>query len=387
MKRHQLAHRRKTAGYSQEQLAEQLGVERSTVARWEAGDTEPQPWVRPKLATALGVTIEVLDELLAVSPAPSPDGRLAYVLAQPSRVDGAAIGQLAEQVRHLGIAYETKPSASLLAEAGQCHASIALLLSQASSDRLRRELQAIAAASAILLSQLVWDASQRRDSVATLAYCTEAMRLAQEQGDAITAANAQLRMSYVSLYGLGAERQPRAGLAAAEAAARTSTGASHALTGLALLHVAEALAMLGEYRRCERALSQAESQLAATGHDDAGAEFFAPTQLGRLAGSCYLFLGHPERTQPILEDTAGALHARKKTRSLVLGNLALAYLRQRQLDAATATLHDAIDLLEQTRGGGGLTVAFAAGRELYPWRHEGAVQDVNDRLLALMART
>jgi len=40
----------------------------------------------------------------------------------------------------------------------------------------------------------------------------------------------------------------------------------------------------------------------------------------------------------------------------VLGNLALAYLRQRQLDAATATLHEAIDLLEASRGGAGLTV-------------------------------
>jgi hypothetical protein len=82
----------------------------------------------------------------------------------------------------------------------------------------------------------------------------------------------------------------------------------------------------------------------------------------------------------------GALNARPKTRSLVLGNLALAYLRQRQLDAATATLHAAIDLLEASRGGGGLTVVFSAGRELYPWRAEPAVHDVQDRLLALVAR-
>ena len=70
----------------------------------------------------------------------------------------------------------------------------------------------------------------------------------------------------------------------------------------------------------------------------------------------------------------------------VLGNLALAYLRQRQLDAATATLHEAIDLLEASRGGAGLTVVFSAGRELYPWRAEPAVHDVQDRLLALVAR-
>jgi hypothetical protein len=32
-------------------------------------------------------------------------------------------------------------------------------------------------------------------------------------------------------------------------------------------------------------------------------------------------------------------------------------------------------------------VVFAAVRELRPWRHEPFVQDVNERLLALMALT
>lgn len=59
-----------------------------------------------------------------------------------------------------------------------------------------------------------------------------------------------------------------------------------------------------------------------------------PVCLACTPPSCYLFLGHPERAQPILEATAGVLHARRKTRSLVLGNLALAYLRQRQLRMA-----------------------------------------------------
>jgi transcriptional regulator with XRE-family HTH domain len=63
-KRHRLVSTRKAAGFSQERLAETVGVERSTVMRWERGETRPQPWARPKLARALGISDQVLSELL-----------------------------------------------------------------------------------------------------------------------------------------------------------------------------------------------------------------------------------------------------------------------------------------------------------------------------------
>jgi transcriptional regulator with XRE-family HTH domain len=65
-KRLRLAERRRARGYSQDSLAEQLLVSRSTVARWERGDTEPQPYVRPRLATLLDVDREELTELLGL---------------------------------------------------------------------------------------------------------------------------------------------------------------------------------------------------------------------------------------------------------------------------------------------------------------------------------
>jgi DNA-binding XRE family transcriptional regulator len=51
---------RKAAGYTQECLAAELHVDRSTVIRWEAGDHAPLPYLWPKLARLLGQSQEQL---------------------------------------------------------------------------------------------------------------------------------------------------------------------------------------------------------------------------------------------------------------------------------------------------------------------------------------
>jgi len=66
-RRQRLSQRRKAVGLTQESLAQRLGVERSTVVRWEAGDTEPLPSIRPKVARALRVSTDQLAELLSES--------------------------------------------------------------------------------------------------------------------------------------------------------------------------------------------------------------------------------------------------------------------------------------------------------------------------------
>lgn len=63
-RRSALARRRREVCKTQEGLAMEVGVQRSTVARWESGDTTPSLWARPRIANALGVTLDLLDELL-----------------------------------------------------------------------------------------------------------------------------------------------------------------------------------------------------------------------------------------------------------------------------------------------------------------------------------
>ncbi len=51
---------RKQNGYTQEQLAEQLGVSRQAVSRWEAGETTPEMSLLVKLCQIYGVSADYL---------------------------------------------------------------------------------------------------------------------------------------------------------------------------------------------------------------------------------------------------------------------------------------------------------------------------------------
>lgn len=63
-KRRGLARRRGAMGLTQERLAARLGVERSTIYRWESGEVTPQPDIQPRLARELAVSPAELVDLL-----------------------------------------------------------------------------------------------------------------------------------------------------------------------------------------------------------------------------------------------------------------------------------------------------------------------------------
>ncbi len=231
------------------------------------------------------------------------------------------------------------------------------------------------------MGQLVWDASQRRDHENARFHFDNAIGAAQEIGNAAAEGHALLRKSYIALYG---EHDPRGGLTLTQQTANTTSNTSNVLTGLALLHTAEAHAMLGDQRECEKALAGAEGRFEKANAQDIAWSLFSPSQFDRMAGSSYLFLGDHRRAQKILEKTARNMRRQNKSRAIVLGNLSLAHLRQGELDAATAALHEAIDVVEETRGGGGLNVVFDVGKELRYWRTEQIVREIYDRLLSLM---
>jgi hypothetical protein len=133
-------------------VGQKLRVGRTTVQRWELGETEPQPWQRPRLAKELGVSAERLDYLLSggetddvdleaarmggqdqpesddmrrrellrlfsmvgtlvAMPAIDPD-RMAYAADHPAQLDLTTLDDYTELNSHLWRAFALAPSKS-----------------------------------------------------------------------------------------------------------------------------------------------------------------------------------------------------------------------------------------------------------------------------------
>jgi hypothetical protein len=311
--------------------------------------------------------------------------RLGYMLGHPASTDLVTAACLRQKVQRLDERYAHVPAAVLLAEVGQYLGQAQLLAAGSVRGKVRRELLAGQAEAAILMGQLVWDGSQRRAHGDARLYLDQAIDVAREVRDPAAEGLALLRKAMVALYG---ERDPRAGLVLAEQAARVAGPTSNALAGLATLHAAEAHAMLGDRVTCERLLVGAERELDRVSDSDAAASLCSGTQLSRMAGSCYLFLGNVRQARGLLEITAASLTDGSKAQAVVLGNLALVHIRQGDLELAAGRLNQAIDIIELNWGGGGLNVVFDAVRKLRsrPDALPPAARDVHERLLSLMAR-
>lgn len=299
-----------------------------------------------------------------------------------SALDLVAVAELRQQVQELDSQYSTEPSTALIAETGRHWGQLAHWRNETTKYIVRRDLYAAVAETSTLMGQLVWDASGRTDHKTARSYFTQAAEAARELADPVSEGSAILRTSFVALYG---EKNPSVGLTLTQQAADTVKTASHALSGLAVLHAAEAHAMLQQRGECEAALSNAEKHFGSISGNDAGISMLSAGQFSRLVGSCYLSLNDTGRAQVFLEDTIDEVREGSKSHAIALGNLALALVRQRRPGEAVHVLNRAIDIVESHRGGGGLNLIFQAGRELQSWRDASAVRNLNDRLFNVIS--
>lgn len=148
------AAKRAAKGYTQETLAQSLGVELSTVGRWERGSLTPQPRRRAEIAAVLDVTLEELEGLLTGSGAehavpshgplavratsspsseqsPQHDTAEAYRCNQQLRAGAIGPETFAEvdlMVRRCGTSYVGGPLPNLLADIRTAYTTVFGLL-------------------------------------------------------------------------------------------------------------------------------------------------------------------------------------------------------------------------------------------------------------------
>lgn len=130
---------RKKAGLSQEALAEQIGVSRQAVSKWETGEAVPEVSKLPLLAQALHVSVDWL--LSEAEPEPDPQPQHS---AQPSptwadQIPGL-IGALARRYGWLAGIYLVLVGAGFTLVGGLARASTARMFSFADFNGLGQSL-------------------------------------------------------------------------------------------------------------------------------------------------------------------------------------------------------------------------------------------------------
>ena len=352
-----------------ETTGKRSGLDAETIGRYERGMIR---WPGVAYRTGLRAVLEVDDDA-DLGFYRTGRGRPSSSEPHVDRVDGT---DLLNQLSDLESQYDRQPAAALLDEAARLLAA-ARPAKARTTDALAAEARA-----ATLLGKIVWDASERRDAISPNKYFHQAATTAALTGDRVSEAAAWLRSCFVALY---TAKSPATALRLAWRAADTAASSSPVLAGLSMLHAAEALAMMGIASDTNSTVAEAEGLLGRAQQDDPAAAWWSPGTLERMTGSIHLSLGNGKQAETILQAAMGGIRQGSKAQAIVIGNIALARIHQKQPDGAAVALAQAIDVLETTRGGGGLAIAFQAGRELAPWADRSDVREVRERLFTLVA--
>ncbi|MYY06509.1 MULTISPECIES: helix-turn-helix transcriptional regulator [unclassified Streptomyces] len=380
-----LAERRRTLGYSQEKLAELVGVDRTTVGRWERGTIQPQPAQRRRLALALEVSLHELDGFLlpprvarqkAVGhqSAQSHDagdsdemirreflriltisGALTALPAEEAEalVDGVRRGEPADFARmngHLWQVYQLARSKGSVYPVVRDQL-MALTEALAGHRGSPRPLLNAAADLFQLAGEVAFDGSKYADAAASYSLAASVSK----DADAYDLwACALVRHAYVDM----SERRYRQAAQMLGAAARLAErGDTHLSTRHWVASVqAEAYAGLGDLGACERAMDQAERVRDLTGRGISGGWLrFDGARLMEERGSRYVQLGRVELAEQALQEalkqTALASGQSYRRRAAVLVDLAAVGAKRRDPDQVIAYGNEAVGLARASGSG------------------------------------
>ncbi|ADI08699.1 hypothetical protein SBI_05579 [Streptomyces bingchenggensis BCW-1] len=414
-----LAERRKVLGYSQETLAQALGVDRTTVGRWECGKSEPQPPLRPKLAEILQVDLADLDSLLgrshalpqeAAGSSPSSDDhtpgvtedmirreflRAITVTGALAALPGDEVEELSERAHRGAVADFLRMNAhlwqvyQLACSKGPVlpivHEQLGTL-SKAFKKRPSTEVPSLCGAAGDLFQlagELAFDRNRYADAASSYAVAASASK---DAGAFDLWACALIRHAYIDLhdrrYGEAANL-----LSAAERIARRGDSELSTRHWVAAVQ-AEAYAGMDDFTACERALDKAEqvTHLTGLGHNGGWLRFDG-SRLAEERGARYLQLGRLDLAENALVTALGerALapgHSFRR-RGAVLVDLAVIGAKRRDVDQVVTFGRKALRLAQESSSGYVARRLRALRAEFGPLARDGRVAGLKAEINAL----
>ncbi|KOU00286.1 DNA-binding protein [Streptomyces sp. NRRL F-5755] len=381
-----LAERRRALGHSQETLAELLGVDRTTVCRWESGRIAPQPPQRRGLAIALEIGLSELDGLLASAQAaaqeftgPPRTGappnagdademirreflRILTVSGALSALPVDEADALTEAV-HRGTATDFARMNGHLWQVYQMARSkgsvypivrdqLAALTQALAEDRGgARQLLNAAADLFQLAGEVAFDGDRYSDAVTSYAL---AASVGKDAGSYDLWACALVRHAYVEMSEQRYRQAAQLLTAAEKLAVRGDSDLStrHWVASVQ----AEAYAGLGDLDACERAMGRAETVRDLTGDSTNGGWLrFDGARLEEERGARYVQLGRLDRAEEALQgalgQTALASGQSYRRRGAALTGLAVIAAKRRNAEQAVAYGREALDLARASSSG------------------------------------
>lgn len=386
-RRDAFAARREQMGYTQESFGAAVGVEFSTVGRWERGDLTPQPYRRRGIANALNVSLDELDALLTPTrqafsvtaeppdPAEADDmnrrdllrlfSMTGAVLALPAgetalgdvdrlaaaahtgMVDTAGAAEFAQLNSHLWRVYALSPTKAQVLPLVRAQLDVLTdSLRRPQTPTIRQRLCELTADLFQLAGEIFFDGNRYTDAAHSY---TLAATAGKEAAASDLWACALTRHAFIAVYERRfADAAPMLGVAAT--LARRGDPSLSTRHWVAVVQ-AETFAGLGDADSCQRALdTAAEVQHLGGQVHNGGWLRFDGSRLAEERGTCYVTLGRHDLAEAALVDALqGTVTARRQ--ASVLTDLAMIGVHRRDPDQVVTYADTVLATARQTRSG------------------------------------